>query len=115
VDDDAKMAPFAEAEIGATGLELLLPLTVKWAQQQNISLAEALRLITFVPANILGIPAGDLNTDRDADVCIFDATEYWKISANQLKSQGKNTPFNGLELPGKNKFTLVRGQIVYQS
>lgn len=115
VDDDAKMAPFAEAEIGATGLELLLPLTVKWAQQQNISLAEALRLITFAPANILGIPAGDLNTDRDADVCIFDANEYWKISANQLKSQGKNTPFNGLELPGKNKFTLVRGQIVYQS
>lgn len=115
VDDDAKMAPFAEAEVGATGLELLLPLTVKWAQQQNISLAEALRLITFGPANILGIPAGDLNTDRDADVCIFDATEYWKISANQLKSQGKNTPFNGLELPGKNKFTLVRGQIVYQS
>ncbi|NOS95927.1 MAG: dihydroorotase [Methylotenera sp.] len=115
VDDDAKMAPFAEAEIGATGLELLLPLTVKWAQQQNISLAEALRLITFAPANILGIPAGDLNTGRDADVCIFDANEYWKISANQLKSQGKNTPFNGLELPGKNKFTLVRGQIVYQS
>ncbi len=114
VDDDAKMAPFAESEIGATGLELLLPLTVKWAQQQNISLAEALRHITFGPANILGIPAGDLNTDRDADVCIFDATEYWKISANQLKSQGKNTPFNGLELPGKNKFTLVRGQIVYQ-
>jgi dihydroorotase len=115
VDDDAKMAPFAESEIGATGLELLLPLTVKWAQQQNIGLAEALRLITFAPANILGIPAGDLNTDRDADVCIFDATEYWKISAHQLKSQGKNTPFNGLELPGKNKFTLVRGQIVYQS
>ncbi len=115
VDDDAKMAPFAEAEIGATGLELLLPLTVKWAQQQNVSIAEALRFITFVPAKILGIPAGDLSTDSDADVCIFDANEYWKISANQLTSQGKNTPFNGLELPGKNKFTLVRGQIVYQS
>lgn len=113
VDDDAKTAPFAEAEIGATGLELLLPLTIKWAQQQNLSLAEALRFITCSPANILGIPAGNLSAESDADICIFDANEYWKIEASQLKSQGKNTPFNGLELPGKNKYTLVRGQIAY--
>ncbi len=114
VDDDAKLAPFAEAEIGATGLELLLPLTVKWAQQENVPLAEALRLITHAPANILGIPAGSLSLDSDADICLFDASEYWKVDATRLKSQGKNTPFNGLELPGKTKFTLVRGQIVYQ-
>lgn len=115
VDDDAKMAPFAEAEIGATGLELLLPLTVKWAQQENIPLMQALHFITNAPARILDIPAGNLASDSHADICLFDADEYWKISANQLKSQGKNTPFNGLELPGKNKYTLVRGQIVYQS
>lgn len=115
VDDDAKMAPFAEAEIGATGLELLLPLTIKWAQQENIPLAQALRLITSAPASILGISAGNLAQDSNADICIFDANKYWKIGAAQLKSQGKNTPFNGLELPGKNKYTLVHGQIVYQS
>ncbi len=115
VYDDAKVAPFAEAEIGATGLELLLPLTVKWAQQQNIPLAQALRLITHAPASILGIPAGSLAQNSDADICVFDANEYWKVNAAQLKSQGKNTPFNGLELPGKNKYTLVRGQIVYHS
>jgi len=33
VDDDAKLLPFAEAEPGATGLELLLPLTLKWAKE----------------------------------------------------------------------------------
>ena len=31
VDEDAKQLPFAEAEAGATGLELLLPLVLKWA------------------------------------------------------------------------------------
>lgn len=115
VDDDAKMAPFAEAEIGASGLELLLPLTLKWATEQKVSLLQAISLITQNPAKLLGIHAGDLCRDNDADICICDANAYWKVCADSLKSQGKNTPFNGWELAGKVKYTLVRGQIVYQN
>ncbi len=114
VDDDAKLAPFAEAEIGATGLELLLPLTLKWAAEHKVSLPHAIKLITESSAQILGIPGGHLSLNSDADLCIFDPNEYWKISSNALKSQGKNTPFTGLELAGKVKLTLVHGQIVYQ-
>lgn len=114
VDDDAKLMPFAEAEIGATGLELLLPLTLKWAAQEKVSLLHALSLITQASAQILGLSAGDLSQNSDADVCIFDANEYWKISPKTLKSQGRNTPFNGLELAGKVKKTLVHGLVVYQ-
>lgn len=113
VDDDAKMAPFAEAEIGATGLELLLPLTLKWASEQKVSLLNAFKLITQTSAETLGINGGSLTVHGDADLCIFDANEYWKISPDALKSQGKNTPFKGLELAGKVKYTLVHGQIVY--
>jgi len=114
VDDDAKLAPFAEAEIGATGLELLLTLTLKWATSEKVPLSNAIAHLTQHSANILGIPAGDLSVNSDADICVFDANEYWKITSNALKSQGKNTPFNGLELAGKVKTTLVHGQIVYQ-
>lgn len=114
VDDDAKLAPFAEAEIGATGLELLLPLTLKWAHQEKVSLQQAIKLITQASANILGIDAGELSVGSSADICILDANEYWKVCPNALKSQGKNTPFNGLELAGKVKTTLVHGQIAYQ-
>lgn len=114
VDDDAKLAPFAEAEIGATGLELLLALTLKWAQQEKVDLLTAISLISDASAKILGIPAGNLTVNSDADICIFDANEYWKINANALKSQGKNTPFTGLEMAGKVKTTLVHGQVVYQ-
>lgn len=115
VDDDAKLAPFAEAEIGATGLELLLPLTLKWAAEHKVSMLHAIKLITQTSAQILGIPGGSLSVNQDADLCIFDADEYWKVCAGSLKSQGKNTPFNGLELAGKVKYTLVHGQIVYQN
>jgi dihydroorotase len=33
VDEDAKTLPFAEAEPGATGLELLLGLALKWGRK----------------------------------------------------------------------------------
>jgi len=115
VDDDAKQLPFAEAEPGATGLELLLPLTLKWAQESNVTLPAALERITISPARILGIDAGQLGVGADADVCVFDPAAYWIVEQKALKSQGKNTPFLGLELPGKVRYTLVSGQVVYET
>ena len=114
VDDDAKLQPFAEAEAGATGLELLLPLTLKWALASKVGLAQALTRITSQPAAILGIDAGHLSQGAAADICIFDPEEYWQVSAKSLISQGKNSPFLGLELAGKVRYTLVNGQIVFQ-
>lgn len=115
VDDDAKLLPFAEAEAGATGLELLLPLSLKWAASLDLPLSEAIARITSVPASIMGIEAGHLGLHGRADVCIFEPDTYWKISEKSLKSQGKNTPFSGLELAGKVRYTLLEGNIVYKS
>ncbi|HTO45380.1 MAG TPA: amidohydrolase family protein, partial [Burkholderiales bacterium] len=113
VDEDAKQIPFAESEPGATGLELLLPLTLKWAQEAQVGFPQALAKVTSKPAAILGIPAGDLSVGREADVCVFDPSVHVKITADFLKSQGKNTPFIGYELPGRVRYTLVSGKIAY--
>jgi len=115
VDEDAKQLPFAEAEPGATGLELLLPLTLKWAEESKTPVSAALAKITHSPARVLGIDAGHLTTGHVADVCVFDPEEYWKIEPAALKSQGKNSPFLGLELKGKVRYTLVEGQVVYET
>jgi len=114
VDEDAKLLPFAEAEAGAVGLELLLPLTLKWATEMKIPLAAALAKITVEPARILGLDAGHLSAGALADVCIFDPDQYWTVEALELKSQGKNTPFLGRELQGRVKYTLVDGNIVHE-
>ena len=50
-----------------------------------------------------------------ADLCLFDPEQYWKVEAASLNSQGKNTPFLGVELPGKVRYTLVGGHLVYES
>jgi dihydroorotase len=115
VDENAKQLPFSEAEPGVTGLELLLPLTLKWAQETQTPLVTALGRITSDAARILGIDAGHLAAGTAADVCIFDPERYWKIEAKALKSQGKNTPFIGYELPGRVAWTLIEGQVVYEA
>lgn len=115
VDDDAKQVPFAEAEPGATGLELLLPLTLKWAAENKVGLSEALARVTMHPASILGIDAGHLAPGQVADVCIFDPREAWTVAPAALASQGKNTPFLGIELSGRVRFTLVAGQVVHEA
>ncbi len=115
VDDDAKQVPFSEAEAGATGLEMLLPLTLKWAAEMNVPLRAALARITCDPAGILGIAAGTLSIGAAADICIFDAQASNVVSRESLRSQGRNTVFIGIELPGRVHCTLVDGHIAFEN
>ncbi|NMF97675.1 dihydroorotase [Aromatoleum toluolicum] len=115
VDDDGKLTPFSESEPGATGLELLLPLTLKWAQEAGLPLVKALARVTSDAARIVGITkAGHLTPGARADLCLFDPAAHVTVSREQLRSQGKNTPFLGLELPGRVHYTLVEGQVMHE-
>ena len=115
VDEDGKHLPFALAEPGATGLELLLPLTLKWGLAQRLGLAATLARITSEPARILGIDAGRLVVGAPADLVLFDPRASVRITPEALKSQGKNTPFLGAELDGGVRLTLVEGNVVYEA
>ena len=114
IDEDVKQAPFAEAESGATGLELLLPLTLKWAEEAGQPLSFALGRITCEAARVLNVDAGHLAPGQAADICVFDPERHWRIGADTLRSLGKNTPYRGIELKGKVRYTLVDGDVVYQ-
>ncbi len=113
VDDDAKQVPFAEAEPGATGLELLLPLTLQWGKEAGLKPVDALGSVTHRAAKILGVDAGTLAVGAAADICLFDPAKPWIVQPNALASQGKNTPFQGLELTGRVARTLVGGRTVH--
>ena len=116
VDDDEKLLPFAEASPGATGLELLLSLMLKWAEDQHgaNALPQALSKITHEAARIAGLPAGTLSVGAAADLVLFDPDARWKVERRALASQGKHTPFLGYELAGQVRATIVRGRVAYQ-
>ena len=121
VDEDAKTLPFAEAEPGATGLELLLSLACKWGKD-DASLMRALAVLTSEPARVLGASLGTLAASAGqlvkggvADICVFDPAAEWTVEPGALRSQGKHTPFSGYQLPGRVRYTLVGGQMAYQA
>jgi dihydroorotase len=116
VDDDEKLLPFAEASPGATGLELLLSLMLKWVEDQRgqDALPLALGKITSAAARTAGLAAGQLNVGAPADIVLFDPTQRWTVEGAALASQGKHTPFLGYELTGQVKATIVGGRIAYQ-
>ena len=122
VDEDAKALPFAESEPGATGLELLLSLTYKWAQDTGVALGQALGVVTNRPAAVVGSAfgtfagsAGRLVEGGAADICIFDPQAAWTVEASALRSQGHHTPFGGYELPGRVRATFVGGHLAFQA
>ena len=121
VDEDAKTLPFAEAEPGATGLELLLSLACKWGRD-DASLMRSLAVLTSEPARVLGNALGTLQASAGqlvkggvADICVFDPSAEWTVDAAALRSQGKHTPFSGYQLPARVCYTLVGGQVAYQA
>jgi len=115
VDEDRKQLPFGEAEPGASALELLLPLVLRWAAERGLSLAEALARATSGPARVLGVEAGRIAPGAPADLVLFDPQEKWRVTREALRSQGKNTPFLGHELTGRVRATLVAGNVVYEA
>lgn len=122
VDADAKVLPFAEAEPGATAVELLLGLAVKWAQQDGLGLMQALAAVTSGPQAVLGGALGTLQHSvgqiaigSQADLCLFDPDASWAVVPARLRSQGKHTPFEGHEMPVRVRSTLVAGQVTYEA
>ena len=122
VDEDAKTLPFAEAEPGATGLELLLGLACKWGDDSGAGLLRALAVLTSEPARVLGSSLGTLQASAGqllkggaADVCVFNPNQPWTVEPSALRSQGKHTPFSGYELPVRVRWTVVGGQLAYEA
>jgi dihydroorotase len=137
VDDDEKLLPFAEASEGATGLELLLALTWKWAMEwqrqdggatgaagagagaavgagQSL-LAQAIGKVTHQAAQVAGLTCGSLSLGSVADICLFDPERRWLVEPGALASQGKHTPFVGYELTGRVRATIVAGELRHES
>ncbi|MBL8327664.1 MAG: dihydroorotase [Rubrivivax sp.] len=121
---DEKNVPFAEAEPGATGLELLLGMALKWAQDDGVPLTRALQVVTQGPVRVLGGALGSLEASAGrlveggvADLCLFDPQAEWHVTPQALLSQGKHTPFafsiNGMRIPGRVRATLVAGTVAY--
>ena len=118
VEGDAKALPFAQAEPGATALELLLGASMKWADQSHVDISRAVEVITSAPAALVGQAGlGRLQVGGYADVCVLDPQASWQVLPENLRSHAKHTPFafdlSGSEMTALVKATLVNGHVAY--
>lgn len=114
-DPDAKSGPFAESEPGISGLDSLLALVLRLADELNLPLTRALAPVTSGPARVLDLPGGRLAEGVPADICLFDPDEVWWFRPERMHSQGENSPFTGWEFTGRTRYTIVDGHRVYDA
>ena len=114
VSVDSKLLPFGEAAPGATGLETLLPLVLRWGQSERLPLQRTLAAVTCAPARILREDTGVLEAGRKADIVVFDPDAEWTVGADTLLSSGKNSPFSGQSLRGRVRYTVVGGDVRFE-
>jgi dihydroorotase len=114
LDSDAKLGPFADTTPGISGLETLLPLTLKLVDDDELSLQQAIASLTINPAKILGLDAGHLSVGAKADICIFNPESHYECLPEKFLSAGKNSPFAGWHFHNEVTFTLLNGQTLYE-
>jgi len=113
-DLPSKDVEFNLASFGIVGLETGLALSLALAHDGVLTLKELLRNFTENPARLLNLPYGSLRAGSAADLIVFDPDAEWVVDKTQFASKGKNTPFQGWRLRGKNRLTMVDGTIVYR-
>jgi len=111
-EDDAKLHPFPATEPGISGLETLLPLTLKLVSENILNWPQAVAALTCEPAAILGIDKGQLSVGACADLTIIDPAKDWTLEAETMHSKGKNTPFLGWHFESQVRSTIINGRLM---
>jgi dihydroorotase len=114
-DQDSKRLPFAQAETGGVGLETLLAVTLELHHNRHLTLLKVIELLSWAPARLLGLPAGQLKIGAAADLMIFDPDSPWRVDPEKFHSKSKNSPFDGRPLQGKVLRTVVDGRMVFDA
>lgn len=110
-NDSMLRAPF-----GIIGLETAAALTyTELVLSGCLSVMQMAEKMSLNPARVIGLDKGSLEPGKAADLVIFDPHKTYKIEASQFASKSRNTPFNGREVTGAVRATIVGGEIVYQA
>lgn len=108
-------ADFEKAPNGSIGMETSFSAAVTALENTGImSLSQIIEKMSYNPAKILNINAGSLKEGKPADIVLYDMKKHWTVDENKLHGKSKNTPFKGMALNGKVKYTILNGRIVFE-
>mgnify|MGYP001081864427 CR=1 FL=1 len=112
---EEKARSLSRAPSGMIGLETSLALTLtQLYHTKKLDLPGVFRRLSTNPADILHLARGHMSLGAVADLVVFDPDEEWTIDPEQFASKARNTPFAGRRVKGKVKYTIARGEVIYQ-
>ena len=112
---EEKSKPFDQAPFGIIGLETSF--AVSHTELVKKGFINPMRLIALMSTNaarILGYDGGTLRVGARADITVIDPEEEWTVNAEDFKSKGRNTPFEGMKLTGRVRLTMADGNVIYR-
>lgn len=114
VDRQSSHESFDRISNGGPGIETLLTLVYsEGVVRGRISLERMVDLLATKPARLFGLPAkGAIEVGRDADLVLFDPATRRTIRAADLHHTSDYTPYEGFEVSGAVRSTIVRGSFV---
>ncbi len=112
---DEKEAAFTDAPNGIVGLETALGLVLTRVVGEGvIDLATMVERMSCQPARVFKLPGGTLAEGGVADVTVFDPSATWTVDSSAFLSRSRNQPFEGWELTGRPRYTVVDGRVVWE-
>ena len=112
---EEKARNLTRAPSGMIGLETSLAIALtQLYHTKKLGLPAIIKRMSTNPADILHLPRGRMSLGAQANLVLFDPDETWTVDPDQFASKARNTPFAGWKVKGKVKYTIVKGQVIYQ-
>lgn len=109
-----KEQPLDSAPPGMLGLETALAVL---NTAVNIDPRRIAEVMSWNPARIAGVAERQgrpIAVGEPANIAVWDTSTVWTVSKDDLASRSKNTPYHGMEVRGRVRHTMFRGELVVQ-
>lgn len=109
-----KEQPLDAAPPGMLGLETALSVLNTAVDIDPQRIAE---VMSWNPARIARIDdrhGRPVAVGEPANIAVWDTSSVWKVSRDELASRSTNTPYHGMEVRGRVRHTIYRGEVVVQ-
>jgi dihydroorotase len=110
---DDKKGGFAGAAFGMVGLETAVGLLLSLVEQGELSPTRMIDALSTGPARIFDLPGGTLGPGNVADVTVIDPARWHMIDPRTFRGKSRNTPFRGVQVPGRAVRTIVAGRTIF--
>ena len=114
--EEEKAKGLATAPNGIIGFETVVPaIIMNLVEPGHLTYLDVVRLTSYNPSVLLGLDdKGTIEEGKTADITIIDPNKEYVYTKEMIVSKSKNSPFIDKKLKGRNKYTIVNGNVVYE-